>query len=87
MELTRSIHSLEPEQTIYAQKPWNCESEVEVFTEPQDGAAPKDLSDGYEYFLEVFIAQEVIPDLSHVEPSLTLECWCIRLIEYAENDA
>lgn len=37
--------------------------------------------------LEVFVAKEVVPDLSGIEPSFTLEQWCERLIRYAENDA
>lgn len=87
MELTRQLHSLDSEKTIYAKKPWTCDAEVELFLEPEDGSLPTELEKGFEYFLEVFIAQEVIPDLAHIEPSYTLEQWSERLISYAENDA
>ena len=88
MLLTQKLYSLDSEKTIYAKKPWFPETKVELREEPESGLIPDDLArQGYEYFLEVFIAKEVIPDLSHVEPSLTLEQWCERLIYYAKNDA
>jgi hypothetical protein len=87
MELTRELYSLNEDLTIYAKKPWTCESKVELFKEPEDGSLPIELSDDFEYFLEVFIAKDVIPNLSHVEPSYTLEQWAEKLIHYAENDA
>jgi hypothetical protein len=87
MELARQLHSLDSEKTIYAKKPWTCESEVQLLIEPEDGSLPSELSDGFEYFLEIFIALDVIPNLLHVEPSFTLEQWSERLIEYADNDA
>ena len=88
MELTQKLYELDSEKTIYAKKPWLPETEVEIRNEPETGLVPKDLENaGFEYFLEVFIAQEVIPNLSHVEPSFTLEQWCEKLINYAENDA
>jgi len=82
MNLTQQLHQLDKDLTIYAKKPWNCDTEVELLYEPDDGEAPNDITPGYECFLEIFIAQEVIPDLSHVEPSFTLEQWCERLIDY-----
>jgi hypothetical protein len=87
MELTRELYSLNEDLKIYAKKPWTCESKVELFKEPEDGSLPIELSDDFEYFLEVFIAKDVIPNLSHVEPSYTLEQWAEKLIHYAENDA
>lgn len=48
---------------------------------------PSELAEaGYDYFLEIEIARDVVPSLSRVEPSFTLEQWCIRLIGYAVND-
>lgn len=88
MELTQKLYELDSEKTIYAKKPWLPDSEVEVRDEPENSLVPKDLEGaGYEYFLEVFVAQEVFPDLNHVESSFTLEQWCDKLINYAENDA
>ena len=87
MELTQQLYCLDENMTVYAKKPWYCDTEVELHIEPEDGRAPENLSIGYDYFIEVFIAKEVIPDLKHVDPSFTLEQWCERLIDYAENDA
>ena len=76
VNLTQQLHQLDKNLTIYAKKPWYCETEVELHHEPDDGELPKELTSGYEYFLEIFIAQEVIPDLSDVESSVALEQWC-----------
>ena len=88
MEVTRRLHQLDANATIYATRPWRTDSAAHIREEPEDRLVPEDLEkDGYEYFLEVFVAKEVVPNLSHVEPSFTLEQWCERLISYAENDA
>ena len=88
MEVTSRIHQLDPEQTIYAKAPWRTDSEAVIATEEQGSLVPEQLAQqGFSYFLEVSVASEVIPDLSHVQPSFTLEQWCERLIRYAENDA
>ncbi|WP_237055818.1 hypothetical protein [Microbulbifer sediminum] len=88
MEVTRDLYSLDEDLTIYAKKPWTCESEVQVQFEPEESLVPRPLEkEGFEYFLEVFVAKEVVPDLAEIEPSFTLEQWCERLIRYAENDA
>lgn len=87
MELTNRLYSLNEDLTIYAKKPWTCESKVELLIEPEDGSLPTGLSDDFEYFLEVFIAKDIIPNLSHIEPSYTLEQWALKLILYAEDDA
>jgi hypothetical protein len=88
MEITRRLYEVDPEQTIYAKKPWYTTSEAVFAMEPEGTLIPASLAaEGYSYFLEVFIAKDVIPSLSHVEPSYSLEKWCERLIQYAENDA
>jgi hypothetical protein len=88
MELTQKLYFQDSEKTIYAKKPWLPESEVEIRVEPQDCLVPDDLEKkGYQYFLEVFIAQEIITNLSLVYPPYTLEKRCEKLINYAENDA
>ncbi len=88
MELTQKLYEQDSELTIYVKPPWVVESEVILTVEPDDNLVPPELEkQGYQYFLEVFIAKEVLPSLLHVEPSLTLEKWCETLINYAENDA
>ena len=88
MSITRQVHQLDQELTIYAKAPWTVGSEAALTMEPDDTLVPESLAlQGFTYFLEVAVASEVVPDLSHVEPSLTLEQWCERLIRYAETDA
>lgn len=88
MDMTSRIHQLDPEQTIYAKAPWRTDSDAVVAVEEQGVLVPAQLArQGFSYFLEVSVASEVVPDLSHVQPSFTLEQWCERLICYAENDA
>lgn len=88
MEITRLLHELDPEKTIYARRPWFTNSDAVIATETEGTLVPVELAEkGYEYFVEVHIAQEFMPDLSHIKPSFTLEQWCERLIQYAENDA
>ena len=56
--------------------------------EPEDSLIPESLaSQGFSYFLEVFIASEVVPDLSSGVPFFTQKKWCERLIRYAEMDS
>ena len=87
--ITGEIESLDPTQTIYASEPWGFESEAVLAYEPESGGIPKIAIDlGLTYFLEVFIAQEIIADWkSTLKKQPTADEKCIRLIQYALNDA
>ncbi|MGL6316970.1 hypothetical protein [Vibrio sp. WXL103] len=74
-EAVTRINELDPDMTIYIEPPWSSNSRVTICNEPDSGESP----DGFEYFLEVFIVQDLFEDL----PSLSVE----RVIEYAQNDA
>jgi hypothetical protein len=74
-EIIQNIDTFDPEHTIYIDEYWNPDSKAIVCYEPDDGHAPE----GYEYFLEVFLVQEVIEDLG----SSSVD----RIIAYAQNDA
>ena len=88
MEVTRLVHELDRTMTIYAKRPWTPDSEADVKVEEPGMLVPSDLAQaGYDYFLEIDIARDVVPELSRVESSFTLEQWCVRLIGYAEDDA
>ena len=73
------------EHMICARKPWSGLSDA-VVTEPTEelGVPAKVREDGYEYFLEVFIAHEVLGVFS--EPR-GLDDQVRLLIHYAEHDA
>ncbi|GLR05147.1 MULTISPECIES: hypothetical protein [Vibrio] len=66
---------LDPDLTIYIDSAWSPESSILLCTEPEDGSSPE----GYDYFLEVFILQELFEDV----PEITVE----RIIKYAQDDA
>jgi len=88
LDLTKQVHQIDPELTVYAKAPWSFDSEVCLAIEPEDSLIPESLaSQGFSYFLEVFIASEVVPDLSSGVPFFTQKKWCERLIRYAEMDS
>jgi hypothetical protein len=68
--------------TIYARLPWSPDSDADVKTEPEDGSNPCE-AQGLAYFLEVFIAKEVLGSMREESPLDR----CLRVIRYAINDA
>lgn len=74
-ELMLDVASLDPDLTIYIDSAWSPESHILLCAEPEDGSLPE----GYDYFLEVFILQELFEDV----PEITVE----RVIKYAQDDA
>ncbi|EJU9974514.1 hypothetical protein R7F09_22910 [Vibrio sp. Vb2532] len=70
----RHLH-LDPDLTIHIDSTWNPESHILFCTEPENGGLPK----GYDYFLEVFILQELLEGV----PEITVE----RIIKYAQVNA
>ena len=88
VDIVGQLPSLDREQTIYAIPPWSESSEASLASEPEADLVPKHLSAlGFAYFLEVFVAQEFISDLTLSGPSSTPSQLCRRLIQYAERDA
>ena len=88
LEVARDLLKLSNEQTIYAVAPWTPTSEAAVAVEPQDNLVPQQISSqGFSYFLEVFIARDLVADLSSSGAPATPERICERLIKYAETDA
>lgn len=86
-EVTRRIHELDAAQTIYAKRPWTPYSEAKLRLD-ESGRLLSDLAnDGYLYFLEVEVARDIVPEMPGSDPQNSLEQWCFRLIDYAENDA
>jgi len=89
IEAIRDLDSLDEESTIYAAEPWNENSEAIVAREPEAGGLPSEAERlGLKYFLEVFIAREVIEGwMSNLDAQPTLQQKCARLIKYAITDA
>ena len=76
--------------TIYAARPWSADAEAILVTPSPDGTQPIE-QDGrnYDYFLETFIAVEVLEDFdrSEIGHAASASKRCARLVHYAENDA
>lgn len=77
-EVIQNIANLDEEMTIYAKSPWTLDSPAYVDFEPDDGSLPKG-AENMEYFLEVFIVNQLLEDSDQIDSQ--------RIIEYAINDA
>lgn len=77
------------ELTIYARKPWTRDSAAILEMEPEEGGLPARAVDGgFDYFIEVFIAAEILGDWSRSLPTPPSEQeMCDVLIRYAIYDA
>src|SRR5690242_15871104 len=83
-----TIETFDSDFTIYIEggRDWSLESQALVAARVEDGAVPKLVADqGYEYFLEVYIAVEVIDVWKQwhggTEPSVDQKCAAV--IHYA----
>lgn len=89
LDVVRNLDSLDPDSTLYLAEPWRPESIVVVTSEPDSGGVPPEAQAlGCSYFLEVFVAQEFLDGWrQHRAETPTHRESCVRLIEYATNDA
>jgi hypothetical protein len=89
LQVTRDLMLFDREWTIYAAKPWTQTSAATVCPEPASGHLPDEAEKlGLVYFLEVFIAREVIEGRTTNLCTQTSEAEkCARLIKYAVSDA
>lgn len=86
-ELLLSRRSWTDEETIYMVQPWSCKAEVILSNEFPDSTDPVIRSGKrYDYFLEGFIARDLLDDLGVSAPDVG-EKLCERLIHYAIYDA
>ena len=85
LEAVQSLDSLDNKGTIYAVEPWTASSKALVAEEPEGGLPSAVQEQGMKYFLEVFIAREVLEDwLTDTVPTVADKC--ARLIQYAITD-
>ena len=84
-----NFDSFDSDDALYVKKPWKPDSEVVVATEPDDGGVPDQAAKiNAEYFIEIFLAIEFLEDwLSNLDQKPSAQDRCLRLIQYAENDA
>lgn len=88
-ELVSKLSAFDDELTIYAQRPWTSKSKAIVAMEPDAGGLPNEAkANHYEYFLEIFVANEFLEGWLEGEgKAASKEQTCERLISYAINDA
>ncbi|MBX3725015.1 MAG: hypothetical protein KF823_03760 [Xanthomonadales bacterium] len=70
------------EMVIHMRQPWSLSSDCEVVSHDAKERAEQD---GFEYFLEVAVALEVLE--GYADRDLSLDEQSARLLFYAENDA
>ena len=76
--------------TIYAVEPWSCDTPAILVSPAPDTIAPIERAGtNYAYFLETFVAREVLEDFaaSLGGAAATDAARCERLIRYARDDA
>lgn len=93
IEFITNIEKFDEESVLYVKRidgQFSCESEVTILklTEEELECKTFEITEkkcpGFEYFLEVFLINEIIEDL---EKNQSVEAKCNRLIHYAEFDA
>ncbi len=85
-EVVAILNDLPEETYICAQRPWSGDAAAVLVPFPEDLRIPEEVkADGYEYFLEVSTANEILEGFMQRGPSL--EQITDFVLFYAENDA
>jgi hypothetical protein len=89
MNIVAGLDSFDQELTIYAAKPWTCDSSALVEREPDSGGIPPEgRAAGLHYFIEMFVAKEFLNDwMASERREIPLRERCERLIHCAIYDA
>jgi hypothetical protein len=89
VDVIGNLSSYDKELTIYATRPWSCDSKVILAYEPAEGGLPPEAKDnGYAYFLEVFLVVEVLDGWLQSQRQLpSAREQCERVIHYKLFDA
>ena len=86
IDVVGELVSFDRQNTIYASEPWT--PDCEAIVAPESAMPPMTLERlKMKYFLEVFIARDVLDDWTTSVESPTLRESCARLIHYAIYDA
>jgi hypothetical protein len=88
-DIVLNLTADDQELTVYAIKPWSCDSEAVLAREPEAGGLPAEATAiGASYFIEVFVANEFLDGWrASQQRAVTAKEQCERLIQYAINDA
>jgi hypothetical protein len=89
IDVVSNLSSQDGELTIYATKPWTCDSLAVVGRAPDEGGVPGEPATlGAAYFIEVIVAAEFLEGWMATSPRPRSDVdRCERLIQYAINDA
>jgi len=86
IEIIEKIHETSEDTYICVRRPWTRDAESTLVPFPDDLRIPHAvLAEGFEYFLEVSTAREILEGFLERRPSL--EQITDFIIYYAENDA
>jgi hypothetical protein len=85
-DILDEVEQLSDDKTILARKPWTLESDAEVVSLDAEFRIPEaERQLGFDYFLEISVAIEVLEVFGDRKP--TLDERRALLMYYAENDA
>ncbi len=86
VEVLDSLDDLDEASCVFARKPWGLDALATIGSLTDDFRVPaKIANEGFEYFLEIHVAKELLEVLEDREP--TLQERRHLLLYYAENDA
>lgn len=86
IEVIAKLHELPEETFICARRPWRHDADAMLVPFTDDLRIPQEVkAQGYEYFLEVSTAREILEGFIQSKPSLIQIADFV--IYYAENDA
>jgi len=85
-EVVDSLEAFNEDSCIFARKPWRTDAPAIVALLTDDFRIPAEMTDGgFEYFLEIHVAKEVLKLFENRQPT-PQECRDL-ILYYAENDA
>jgi hypothetical protein len=89
IDVVTNLASFDEDLTIYAARPWTCDSHALVAREPAAGGLPLEAKTAdLNYFIEVLIAKEFLSGWAENEKrTIPPREQCDRLIHYAIYDA
>ena len=85
VEIVDSLEMLDEDHCIFARKPWSTNTLATVGPLTDDFRVPAEVGEEFEYFLEVYVAIEVLEVFGTRQPNLQERRNLI--FYYAENDA
>ncbi|OTG65697.1 hypothetical protein B9T25_11330 [Acinetobacter sp. ANC 4470] len=80
-----NINNCSEDKTLYVERPWTLESEVQVIFHSNDAKNINIENKVFEYFLDVSVIDELFAQFAN--QNLCLRDTCQRIVEFALNNA